>query len=316
MKIVFLDMATLADLTDDLARFSALGEFVTYEDTDPEDVIPRLAGAAVAITNKVYLGRAEMDQLPDLHLICISATGKNNVDLDAAAERGIPVTNVAGYSTESVAQHTFALLFALMADLVHLNAAVYDGTYHRTGGFAYWRRPLVELAGKRWGVVGLGEIGRRVAGLAVAFGAEVVYHSTSGRNTSGQPYPHLTLNELMASCDVVSVHCPLNDQTRGLIAADQLARMKPSAFLINVARGGIVAEADLVAALDAGQLAGAGLDVFTAEPLPADHPFQTVKDHSRLLLTPHVAWGSVEARRTLLEGVYGNIEDWLAGKKA
>ena len=311
MRIVFLDVLTVADLTTELARFADLGTFVSYETTPAGQTVDRLAGATVAITNKVVLGRAELDQLPDLRLICIAATGTNNVDLAAAAERGIPVRNVAGYSTESVAQHTFGLLFALLGDLAHLNDAVYDGTYTRHPAFAYWRRPFPEIAGKRWGVIGLGTIGRRVAELATAFGAEVVYHSTSGRNTTGQPYPHLSLTDLLSTSDVITLHCPLNEQTTDLLGADELRQLKPTACLINVARGGVVNETALVNALNAGHLAGAAADVFTTEPLPADHPYLRIEDRSRLLLTPHVAWASIAARKTLLAAVYQHIHNYL-----
>ena len=312
MKIVFLDTLTVADLTEDLARFTTYGDYTAYETTAPDQTVARLRGATVAITNKVLIQAAEMEQLPELKLICIAATGTNNVDLVAAQQRGITVKNVSGYSTESVAQHTFALLFALMADLAHLNAAVYDGTYTTHPAFAYWRRPFFEVSGKRWGIIGLGTIGRRVAQLAAAFGAKVVYHSTSGNHTTDAEYEHLSLTDLLTTCDVITIHCPLNDKTRGLLGAVELQQLKPSAYLINVARGGIVAEADLVAALDDGQLAGAASDVFTTEPLPADHPYLKVKDRSRLLLTPHLAWASVEARRVLLAGVRQNIEAFLA----
>ena len=310
MKIVYLDAFTLADLPEALAKFNELGEYIGYDDTAAEDIIPRLKGADVAIVNKVFLGRKEMAALPDLKLICISATGVNNVDLAVAAELNIPVKNVSGYSTQSVAQLTIGLLFNLSMDLVHLNEAVYDGTYRAHPAFGYWRRPFYELNGKRFGIIGLGAIGQRVGELATAFGAEVVYYSTSGRNTEGRAFPHLPLDELLATADVVSVHCPLNDATRDLIGYAELQRMKPLAYLINVARGGIINESDLVRALDEELIAGAASDVFTTEPISADHPFLAVKDRSRLLLTPHMGWASVEAREELLAGVRRNIIEY------
>jgi glycerate dehydrogenase len=313
MQIIFLDTQTVADLPTALAQFNELGEYTGYENTRPDQLVDRLQGATVAIVNKVVIGAAEMDQLPDLKLICIAATGLNNVDLEAAAVRGIPVKNVSGYSTNSVAQLTFTLLFALATDLIHLNAAVYDGTYRQHTAFGYWRLPFYELSGARFGIIGLGAIGHRVGQLATAFGAEVVYHSTSGNNTDGQPYPHLSLEELLTTSAVVSIHCPLNDATRDLIDTAQLAMMKASAYLVNVARGGIVNESALVRALDDGQIAGAASDVFTTEPTPADHPFLRVKEPHRLLLTPHMGWASVEARLVLLAGVRENIASWKAG---
>lgn len=307
MKITFLDTQTVADLPQELAKFNALGEYTGYENTAPDQVVSRLAGADVAIVNKVVLGAAELAQLPNLKLICIAATGMNNVDLDAAAERGLPVKNVSGYSTNSVAQLTITMLFALAMDLIHLNQAVYDGTYAKHASFGYWRQPFYELGGARYGIVGMGAIGRRVAELATAYGAKVVHYSTSGRK-SDAPYPQVSFEELLETCEVISIHCPLTEETKNLFGYAELEKMKPSAYLINVARGGIVNEADLVRALDEGQLAGAASDVFSSEPIPTDHPYLSVKEPHRLLLTPHIGWASVEARMELLEGVRKNIK--------
>lgn len=306
MKITFLDTQTVADLPEELAKFNELGDFTGYENTNPEEVVPRLAGANVAIVNKVVIGEKEMDQLPDLKLICISATGMNNVDLDAAAKRGIPVKNVSGYSTNSVAQLTITMLFTLAMDLIHLNQAVYDGTYSQHPAFGYWRQPFYELGGARYGIVGMGAIGKRVAALATAYGAKVVHYSTSGRASEG-PYPQVSFDELLGTCEVISIHCPLTEETKNLFDYAALEKMKPSAYLINVARGGIVHEADLVRGLDEGQIAGAAADVFTKEPMPTDHPYLAVREPHRLLLTPHMGWASVEARLELLAGVRENI---------
>ncbi|MEM6769559.1 MAG: NAD(P)-dependent oxidoreductase [Bacteroidota bacterium] len=308
MNIVFLDTATVADLPDELHRFSELGSFTGYEITLPEQVVARAQGAAVVITNKVVLGEPELTQLPELRLICIAATGMNNVDLAAAKRRGIPVRNVSGYSTNAVAQLALTSLFTLAMDLIHLNQSVYDGTYAQSPSFAYWRQPFYELGGARYGIIGLGAIGRRVAHLATAYGAKVVYHSVSGRNTEGQDYPHVSLEELLTTSEVVSIHCPLTEQTRNLIDYAALQTMKPSAYLLNMARGGIVNEPDLVRALDEGLIAGAATDVFTQEPMPTDHVFTSIQERGKLLLTPHIGWASVEARMTLLAGVRENIE--------
>ena len=306
MNIVFLDTATLDDLPDQLQRLASLGTYVGYSGTKADEVVNRLTGAQVAISNKVVIDRGVMDQLPDLKLICIAATGKNNVDLKAAEERGIPVRNVSGYSTEAVAQLTVTSLLALAMDLLHLNEAVYDGTYAKSPSFAYWRRSYAELSGATYGIIGLGTIGRRVAELATAFGANVIYHSTSGRNND-QPYPAVSLDELLTASDAVSIHCPLNERTEGLIDRSALRKMKSGAYLVNVARGGVVVEADLIQALNDGIIAGAACDVFTNEPLPNDHVYHTVRDRSRLLLTPHVGWASVEARTLLIDGLLENI---------
>jgi len=306
MKITFLDTQTVADLPDELAKFNELGNFTGYKNTSPDHVVARLSGSDVAIVNKVVIGKAELDQLPDLKLICIAATGMNNVDLDAAAERGIPVKNVRGYSTNSVAQLTITMLFTLGMDLIHLNEAVYDGTYAKHSAFGYWRQPFYELSGARYGIVGMGAIGKRVAELATAFGAEVVHYSTSGRKSDGA-YPQVSFEELLETCEVISIHCPLTEATKDLFGYDELVRMKPSAYLINVARGGIINEPGLVRALNENQIAGAASDVFTSEPIPTDHPYLAVKEPHRLLLTPHMGWASVEARMELLAGVRENI---------
>lgn len=306
MKITFLDTQTVADLPDELAKFNELGNFTGYKNTSPDQVVARLSGSDVAIVNKVVIGKAELDQLPDLKLICIAATGMNNVDLDAAAERGIPVKNVRGYSTNSVAQLTITMLFTLGMDLIHLNEAVYDGTYAKHSAFGYWRQPFYELSGARYGIVGMGAIGKRVAELATAFGAKVVHYSTSGRKSDGA-YPQVSFEELLETCEVISIHCPLTEATKDLFGYDELVRMKPSAYLINVARGGIINEPGLVRGLNENQIAGAASDVFTSEPIPTDHPYLAVKEPHRLLLTPHMGWASVEARMELLAGVRENI---------
>ncbi|OAV44958.1 D-2-hydroxyacid dehydrogenase [Lewinella sp. 4G2] len=307
MKIVFLDSATLADLPDQLSRLADIGDFHHYASTSAPKVIERLEGADVAITNKVVLDAEVINALPDLKLICIAATGMNNVDQEAARERGIPVRNVSGYSTEAVAQLTLTALFTVAMDLIHLNQSVYDGTYAGQPHFAVWRRPFYELKGARYGIIGMGTIGQRVAELATAYGANVCYYSTSGRNQE-QPYPAVSLEELLSTCEVISIHCPLNAKTENLIDYAALRQMKSSAYLINVARGGIVNEPDLVRALDEELIAGAAVDVFTTEPIPQNHVYLSVKDRSKLLLTPHIGWASVEARTTLVDGIIANIE--------
>ncbi len=306
-RIVFLDAATLSDLPA-FSRFSDLGEFISYPRSSQDQLVERAAGAQVVIVNKCHLSADLLAQLPELKLVCIAATGMNNVDREATEARGIPVRNVAGYSTDSVAQLTLTALFAVAMDLVYLNQAVYAGEYSKAKDFALWRQPFYELRGARFGILGMGTIGRRVAGLATAYGAEVVYYSVRG-NDHDVPYPRLaSLDEFLASCDVVSIHCALTEETDGLLGYAELRKMKSSAYLVNMARGGIVEEDALVRALDAGLLAGAAVDVFTQEPLPADHPYLGIQYPHRLLLTPHVGWASVEARTTLIEGIVANID--------
>ena len=308
-RIVFLDAASVEDLPV-FRQFAELGDFTSYSLTPPDRLVERARDAEVVIINKVKLTAEVIEQLPALKLICVAATGVNNVDKDAAAERGIPIRNVADYSTESVAQLTITALIAMAMDLPYLNDAVYSGEYSEAKDFTMWRHPFYELKGMTFGIVGMGNIGRRVAELATAFGARVVYHSISGTDHD-VPYPRLELNELLETSRVVSIHCALSEQTKGLIGYAELQRMSDSAYLVNVARGGIVVEADLVRAIDAGEVAGAAVDVFTEEPLPADHPYLGVKNRHRLLLTPHIGWASVEARTTLLERIMDNIrEGW------
>ena len=305
-RIVFLDSGTIGT-ADLLAPLAQLGDLISYDYTSPDQTVRRLADVQIAITNKVVIGAQEMEQLPKLRLICVAATGTNNIDHDAAKAKGIPVRNVQGYSTNAVAQLTITTLFTLAYDLIHLNESVYDGTYSAAPSFSYWRNEFYELGGARFGIIGLGAIGRKVADLATAFGAEVVYYSSSGKDRH-PTYPRLSLEELLGTCEVVSVHAPLNSKTQNLIAEPQLRQMRNSAYLLNFGRGGIVNEADLAKAMDEGWIAGAAVDVYEKEPISADHPYLQVKNRHRLLLTPHVGWASVEARMALINGIAENIK--------
>lgn len=302
--LVFLDRATLGDAA--LDPIAALGRLVCHDRTEPSQVAARIAEADVVITNKVRLGRAEIEAAPRLRLICIAATGMNNVDTACAAEHGIAVRNVAGYSTESVVQTTFAHLLSLAGRLPAFDRIVKSGDYGRSGLFTDATLPFRELHGRRMGIIGLGTIGRRVAAVAEAFGMEVVYHPTSGVAHDDR-YPALGLGELLATSDVVSIHAPLNERTQGLIGAAELRRMKPTALLLNAGRGGIVDEEALAEALDAGCLAGAGLDVYAVEPLPPGSPLLRMRHPERLSLTPHTAWASAEARERLVAAIAENI---------
>ena len=305
MKIVFLDAATLGDTP--LTPISALGELVCYPRSTAAEALQRVGDCEVLIVNKVKVTRELLAAAPALKLVCEAATGVNNIDLDACAERGIPVRNVAGYSTDSVVQSTFMHLLSLFGDAPYFDAAVKSGDYSRSGLFTDVSRPFIELTGKMLGVIGMGTIGQQVARIATAFGMRVIYFSTSGTGHC-KDYPSVDLDTLLADSDAVSIHAPLNERTAGLLGAAELARMKPTAFLINMGRGGIVDEQALVEAVDGGTIAGAALDVFTQEPLPLDHPFLHARRPERFRFTPHTAWASEEARRRLVALMAANIE--------
>lgn len=319
MNIVFLDARTVGT-EPDLTQFNQLAEatsaastggtFITYPDTNPEQTVDRLQGAAVVITNKVKITRDVIAACPDLKLICVSATGTNNVDMAAAAERGIPVKNVSGYSTHSVAQVTFTMLLSLMNSPTYYDQYVKSGEYSRETIFTHLGRPFQELNGMQFGIIGLGAIGRQVAQIATAFGATVVYFSASGR-TYDVPYQAVALDELLGMSDVVSVHAPLTEKTNNLLTYKELSQMKPTALLLLMSRGGMVNEVDLARALDERKLAGAGIDVFGQEPPAANHPYLTMTYPDRIILAPHIAWSSVEARKTLMNRVADTIREFM-----
>lgn len=307
-KIVFLDEYSIAGRS--LEKITSQGEYIAYENTAKEQVVERLKGATIAITNKVVIDGEAMRQLPDLKLICIAATGMNNVDLEAAKELGIEVKNAVGYSTISVAETTITSALALARNVVYFNEYFHDGRYAKADRAFCYDRHTFQISGKKWGIVGMGNIGREVARLASAFGCEVRYFSTSGVKRE-EAYPAMELNELLEWSDIVSVHSPLTEHTRGLIGRNELQLMKPSALIINVARGGIIDEAALAEALDNGWVAAAALDVFSVEPL-RESPLYNIKDKYRLLASPHNAWSAAEAIDRLIECVAENIRVWLA----
>lgn len=305
MKITFLDAATLGgDIS--LEPVSRLGELVCWPSSTPEEAMERVSDCDVLIVNKVRVTSELIDAALNLKLICEAATGVNNIDLDYAASKGIPVRNVAGYSTESVVQCTFMHILNLVGHLPYYDGRVKSGQYSAGGMFTDVSLPFFELAGKTIGIVGMGTIGRRVAQVACAFGMNVIYYSTSGTSHC-HDYPSVPLERLMAESDIVSVHAPLNDRTSGLIGDRELALMKPHAVIVNMGRGGIVDEAALAEAVDKGAIAGAGLDVYSEEPLNAGNPLSGVRHKERLSLTPHTAWASVEARTRLVEMIAENI---------
>ena len=305
-KIVFLDEYSIAGR--DLSSITSQGEYVAYENTRKEEVVERLKGADVAITNKVLIDGEAMRQLPDLKLICVAATGMNNVDLEAAKELGIVVKNAVGYSTTSVAETTLSSALALARNIVYFDEYFHDGRYSKADRAFCYDRFTFELRGKKWGIIGLGNIGREVARLATAFGCEVRYFSTSGTKRE-EAYPSMELKEMLEWCDILSVHSPLNERTRGLVGREELKVMKPTSLVINVARGGIIDEAALAEALDNGWVAAAALDVFSVEPL-RESPLYNIKDRYRLLASPHNAWSAAEAIDRLIECVANNIRTW------
>lgn len=312
LHLVFLDADTMGSTSLDGLR--PFGNLTLHPVTAPHETAERVRDADVVITNKVVISREVMDAAPNLKLVCVAATGTNNVDLEAAKERGIPVKNAVGYSTAGVTQHTFAMLFYLLEQLRYFDDYVKGGGYAKSPIFTHYGREYWLLGGKRWGVIGLGTIGREVAKIAGAFGAEVVYYSTSGRHDD-PGYRRVELDELLRTSDVVSIHAPLNDATRGLIGLPQLRMMRQTAILLNVGRGGIVSETDLVTALDEGVLFAAGLDVLETEPMPPGHPLLLVKHPDRLLITPHIAWASIESRDNLMAQVVENIRAFVQDGK-
>lgn len=306
-KIVFLDEYSLGGY--DLSEIKSLGEYIGYDRTTADQTLDRCKGATVVITNKVYISRETMLQLPELKMIAISATGMNNVDLDAAAELGIVVKNVSGYSTYSVAEATIGSALALVRNSVYYDRYFKSGAYAATSDIFHFGRPISLLRGKNWGIIGLGTIGHQVAHLAEAFGCNIAYSSTSGVNRE-EIYPRMELSELLQWADVISVHSPLNAKTAGLISKAEFETMKPTAIIINVARGGIVDEAALAEALNNNTIAGAALDVFSSEPLPSS-PLYSLNDPDALLASPHTAWAADEAVKLLIKGVAENIKNFL-----
>lgn len=310
MKLVFLDKKTIGDDMD-FTQFYELGEVVEYDFTLPEEVPARVADADVVIVNKVPINEQTIYTAQNLKLVCVTATGTNNLDKGYLAERGIAWRNAAGYSTESVAQHTFAMLFYLMEHLRYYDDYVKEGHYVNDVMFTHFAKTFCQLTGKTWGIIGLGAIGRRVAEIARLFGAEILYYSASGAPEQ-KGYLQVDFDTLLRKSDIVSVHAPLNTYTEGLMNAYAFSVMQPHAIFLNLGRGPIVVEKALVDALNAGKIAAAGLDVLCREPMTPDSPLLEVQDKSRLLITPHIAWASVEARTNLMNIVAGQIKEFIA----
>ena len=311
MKIVFLDAATMGDAS--MAEIAALGEFSCYPSSTAEEARQRVADADVAILNKIIVNKEFLDAAPKLKLICEAGTGINNIDTTLCELRGVIVRNVAGYSTDSVAQTAWMHILNLAGRAFHYNAYAKDGRYSGGSIHVDADHPFTELAGKTLGIVGMGAIGKKVAKIAEAFGMEVIYYSTSGTSHCKE-YESVSLGDLLKRSDVISIHAPFNERTEGLIGYEELCRMKPTAFLVNTGRGGIAVEADLARAVDEGRIAGIGIDVYQKEPIPLDHPYLTAKHPERILLSPHIAWYSFEARARLAHEMAENIKKGLTQK--
>lgn len=289
-----------------LEAIERLGELTCWPNSTPEEAIDRVNDCDVLIVNKVRVTKELLEHAPALKLVCEAATGVNNIDLDACVKRGIPVMNVAGYSTESVVQETFMHILSLLGNGPYFDDAVKSGRYSASGLFTDVSRPFIEMHGKRIGIIGMGTIGKRVAQVASAFGMEVIYYSTSG-TAHCHEYPSVELDELMKTSDVISIHAPYNERTAGLIGKKELRMMKPSAVIVNMGRGGIIEESALAEVIDEDAIGGAALDVFEKEPLPADSPLLHTAHPEKLRFTPHTGWASVEARQRLIESVAANI---------
>ena len=315
MKIVFLDAKTIGEDID-LSGYEALGEVVKYDFSTPQEASERVADADVVILNKVPVNEQSIGTAKKLKLVCVTATGTNNLDKEYLDKRGIAWRNVAGYSTECVTQHTFAMLFYLLEHLPYYDEYVKSEKYVGDRMFTHFDRKFSEIDGKTWGIIGLGAIGRRVAEIAKLFGCKVVYYSTTGKNN--QPgYQRVELDELLETSDIVSVHAPLTPETEGLMDKTAFAKMKQSAIFLNLGRGPIVSEQDLADALNAGEIRGAALDVLSVEPMQPENPLREIKDSDRLLITPHIAWASVEARKRLMETILGQGKEFFEiGTKA
>lgn len=310
LKIVFLDAKTIGEDMD-LSGYEKLGEVVKYDFSTPEEARERTKDADVIILNKVVINEASIGEADHLKLVCVTATGTNNLDKEYLDKRGIAWRNVAGYSTETVAQHTFALLFYLLEHLNYYDQYVKAERYVNDTMFTHFAEVFHELNGMTWGVIGLGAIGRRVADIAKMFGCRVVYYSTSGKND--QPgYERVTFDTLLRESDIVSVHAPLDENTKDLMNKEAFDKMKSSAIFLNLGRGPIVVEKDLADALEQGSIAAAGLDVLCVEPMQEENPLRQIKDSNRLIITPHIAWASVEARTRLMQIIEGQIREFFA----
>ena len=311
MKILMLETMTYGDDIS-LEQFNRLGEVVTYSLSSYEEAVARMKehNPDVVIINKTNMNAECMAAAPNLKMVAEAATGYNNIDTEYAKAHGIRVANVAGYSTQSVIQHTFALAFYLIEKMRYYDDFVKSGEYAEWPCFSHFANVFHELAGKTWGIVGLGNIGRRVADIAKMFGCHVIYYSTSGKNNQ-EGYERVDFDTLLTTSNIVSVHAPLDANTQNLMNAEAFAKMKKSAIFLNLGRGPIVVEQDLADALKNNEIAAAGLDVLCVEPMSADNPLREIKDSNKLIITPHIAWASVEARTRLMNIILGQVKEYF-----
>lgn len=313
MKIVVMEANTLGEDVN-MKMFEALGEVTIYGESNPAENAERIKEADIIIVNKIPMNEEILSNAKNLKLICLTATGTNIVDFPYVNGRGITVTNVKGYSTQSVIQHTFALLFYVYEKLSFYDNYVKSGAYAKSDIFSNFDKKFNELYGKTWGIIGLGDIGRGVAKVAEVFGCNIIYYSTSGKNTNPE-YKQVDFDTLLKTSDIVSIHAPLNAVTKDLIGERELKLMKKSAILLNLGRGPIVNEDALANALLHDEIAGAGLDVLTVEPMLESNPLLKIQDSTKLIITPHIAWATVEARTRCATEVYKNIEAFYQGEE-
>ncbi len=312
MKLVVLERNSVG--TDiDVSGFEKFGQVTYYANTLADNTAERVKDADIIIANKVPLNESTLKDAPNVKLICLFATGFDNVDVEYCKNRGIKVANVTNYCTPAVAQHTLLLAMALSEKLAFYDDYVKSGTYSAQERFSNFDKPFGELEGKTWGIVGMGSIGHKVAALAEAFGCQVIFYSASGRSTCTE-YERVEFDDLLGRSDILSLHCPLSDRTRNLIDKEAFRKMKKSAILVNVARGPVVNGQDLYDALMAGEIAAAGLDVLEKEPMEKDNPLGKIKDSTKLIITPHMSWASTEARARLVGEVVKNIQAFTDGQ--
>lgn len=312
MKLVILERNS-AGTDVDVSCFEKFGEVTCYPNTVAANTSERVKDADIILANKAPLNESTLKDAPNVKLICLLATGFDNVDLAYCKSRSIKVTNVVNYCTSTVAQHTLLLALALSEKIAFYDDYVKSGAYSAQDRFSNFDRTFYDLEGKTWGIIGMGTIGRRVAGLAQAFGCRVIFYSASGKSTCTD-YKRVEFDTLLQESDILSLHCPLSDRTRGLINKDALSKMKETAILVNVARGPVVDTQALYDALVADQISGVGLDVLEQEPMAKDNPLAQIKDSTKLIITPHMAWASLESRTRLVDEVVKNIEAFLAGE--
>ncbi len=313
MKLVFLDLKTLS-FPVNVSGLSRFGQVILYDNVPDAEVKSVIDDADILITNQNQLNESNLNRAKKLQLICEAGTGYNNIEVEYCRRKGIAVANVPSYAANSVAQHTFAMLFYLISHSAYYDRYTKQGDYAKGGLTLHQGKEFFEMEGKTWGIIGMGEIGRKVAQYAGGFGCNVIYYSTSGQNRQSS-FQRVSLEEILLCSDILSIHAPLNEHTQNLIGLEQLKRMKNTAYLLNLGRGGIIREADLAKALSDNMIAGAGLDVFEQEPFDSKNPLLKTANSENLYMTPHIGYGSKEARMRLMETICSNIESFLKCEK-